>query len=108
MVLFGDGAGAVVIGPKETDDPRDDRRFPLVVVRTPAEFRDADLTEVFRRFEANFARRERYALLLDTTLHKPHATGTLRRRQVVATRPSEAPTRAERHAARQQGRLGHH
>ncbi|MCC6644131.1 MAG: hypothetical protein IT374_00985 [Polyangiaceae bacterium] len=61
----------------------DDRRFPLVVVRTPAEFRDADLTEVFRRFEANFARRERYALLLDTTpvLHVP----TAKQRAMIST-----------------------
>lgn len=54
----------------------DDSLYPLVVVRTPARFHDDDFVGLFRRFEANFARRERYALLLDTTpvSHVPTAT----------------------------------
>ncbi len=45
----------------------DDSEFPLVRVRTPPVFDDGDFIALFRRFELNFARRERYALVLDAS-----------------------------------------
>ena len=61
----------------------DDSLFPLVVVRTPAQFEDADFAALFHRFEKNFQRGERYALLLDTT---PVTTvPTAKQRAIIST-----------------------